>query len=339
MNKDFIKSKLMSVQSDYYDDKSINAYIDFCILNHDSNIICGENHHILSRTIFPEYQNFKEYSWNLSRLSNYNHYIAHAILFKAINHITFGYSWYAMNNKNFILEKDKPIELIGPDMYEELRIKRNKLCSEHNSCKVIAKDLTTGQTIKVTKEEFDSNINLVGHTTGIGGDHLKGTISVIDECGNSKRIKLDSEEYLSGNFKGHTTGKTTFKDRGGNTIMCYVDDHRVTSGELVGINKGVSKSAEAKEKFRIKRKGMRPSALKLIIFNADDQPMFYTDGTYREFAKINKLPNLLYNTLKENSRLDMVGYMEKCPKSIISRMQKHMKYHGWYIRKVKRIKI
>lgn len=92
------------------------------------------------------------------------------------------------------------------------------------------------QIFKAFKEEFDADENLVGHTKGGGGEHLKGTISVLNEDGITIRIPKD--EYDPKIHVGHTKGKTTYKDKHGNTYQCSKDDPRVISGELFGINKG-----------------------------------------------------------------------------------------------------
>jgi hypothetical protein len=274
MDKDFIKSKLLAI-SESADIGYVDKYIDFCISNHEPDIVFGENHHILSAKLFPEYKNFKENSWNLSRLSNYNHYIAHAILFKSINNVTFGFAWYAMNNKNFILEEDKPIELIGPELFEELRLKRNKLCSEVNSGKVSAKDLITGKNIRVTQEEFYSNDNLVGHSIGLGGDHLKGSISVRDKNGLVTRIiKNEFNESIHDAFN---KGMVVVKDESGNTYFISNNDPRYLSGELISINKGRKFGEDIGRKISesIKLSGhligsRNPTANLIVIFDDKD---------------------------------------------------------------------
>jgi group I intron endonuclease len=50
-------------------------------------------------------------------------------------------------------------------------------------------------------------------------------------------------------------GKTTVKDKFGNTYHIYKNDPRFISGELVGIQKGVKLSPETIEKYKIRSKG------------------------------------------------------------------------------------
>lgn len=350
MDKDFIKSQLLAI-SESADIEYVDKYINFCISNHEPDIVFGENHHILSAKLFPEYKNFKENSWNLSRLSNYNHYIAHAILFKSINNVTFGFAWYAMNNKNFILEEDKPIELIGPELFEELRLKRNKLCSEINSGKVSAKDLSTGKNIRVTQEEFYSNNNLVGHTTGFGGDHLKGSISVRDENGLVTRIlKSEFNESIHDAFN---KGMVVVKDNNDNTSMISNNDPRYLSGELTAINKGRKFGEEFGRKISesIKLSGhligsRNPTANLIVIFDDKDEAQYFSHGNYNQMCKENNLSEQLFaRTYTHNTKIyDYVDdeFIEKSRKCDITKLfntSLYKNYKGWYARKMERIKI
>ncbi len=89
MNREYIIEKLSNIKNTGINTQKLVKYVDFCIENHNENLQIGENHHILSRTVFPEYIDLKVYTWNLSRLSPYNHYIAHSLLYDAIDNTTF----------------------------------------------------------------------------------------------------------------------------------------------------------------------------------------------------------------------------------------------------------
>lgn len=352
MNKDFIKSQLLAI-SESADIEYVDKYINFCISNHEPDILFGENHHILSAKLFPEYKNFKENSWNLSRLSNYNHYIAHAILFKSINNVTFGFAWYAMNNKNFILEEDKPIELIGPELFEELRLKRNKLCSEINSGKVTAKDLSTGKNIRVTQEEFYSNNNLVGHTTGMTAAKNKIT---------GERIYVTTEEFntdvnlvgvLTGIEQTHMLGKMIAKDESGKTYLISNTDERYLSGELTAINKGRKFGEEFGRKISesIKLSGhligsRNPTANLIVIFDDKDEAQYFSHGNFNQMCKENNLSEQLFaRTYTHNTKIydyvddDFIEKSRKCDITKLFNTSLYKNYKSWYARKMERIKI
>lgn len=352
MNKMFIFDKLSEIQESY-DLEHLNKYIDFCISNHDPALDKGANHHILSRTIFPEYDNFNDNVWNLSRLSHYNHYIAHALLFKSINHITIGYAWYGMNNKNFLLEKDKPIELIGPELYEELLLKRNKLCSENTSGKVIAKDLTIGKTIKVTKEEFDNNSNLVGHTH----NRLPAKNITTGERVHVTKEEFNSNDELVGTTKNipqpHKIGMLAAKDKHGATYYISNKDERYLSGELTAINKGRKFGEEFGKKISELRNSSgdtigprNPKAEIIIIFNDKDEPVYISHGNFVQTCRDNNLSEqLLARTYKNNTTLyDYVDeeYIKSSRKWVLTKLfnsELYNNYKGWYARKMERIKI
>lgn len=213
-------------------------YIRFCL---DKKTIpkkgLTQRHHILPRCLFPEYKSLKN-SWNIVILTNEDHYIAHYLLAKFSKHPSLVSAWYAMNNKNF-LDASKPIELIGPKQYSELIKERNKMISERCRNTVSAKDLTTGEILRVTKEEFDSNPNLVGSTKGRGGEHLKGkhlTTMKNKETGQYEQVDIRSVDRDL--YEGTTKGFCVFKDSQGNKVYTRTDDPRVLSGELCGLRKG-----------------------------------------------------------------------------------------------------
>ena len=61
------------------------------------------NHHILPRSLFPEYKNLKINKWNKAILTYREHYIAHYLLAKALG----GNMWYAFNRMNNGKNKNK----------------------------------------------------------------------------------------------------------------------------------------------------------------------------------------------------------------------------------------
>ncbi len=93
--------------------------------------------------------------------------------------------------------------------------------------------------MKVSKEEFDSNPNLVGATKGQGGEHLIGkhmTTMINLETGKPEKVNpktVDRTKYV-----GITKGYCVYKDKNGNRVFARTDDPRVLSRELVGISSG-----------------------------------------------------------------------------------------------------
>ena len=276
----------------------MTSYINFC-LEHSTEYsrYKTQRHHILPKCLFPEYKSFKN-EWNIVNLSNEDHYIAHYLLAKLTEHPSLISAWYAMNNKNFS-DVNVPIKLIGPKQYSELIKVRNKMTSERNRNKVLAKDLTTGEILRVSKEEFDSNPNLVGATKGRGGEHFIGkhlTTMINLETGKPEKINpknVDRTKYV-----GITKGYSVYKDKNGNRVFTRTDDPRVLSRELVGISSGTHVKQRPYE---------RTPRRKFVITNLED------NSTVEIFKKQNFVKYLKENNinLRETTNLKVDKYRFK----------------------------
>lgn len=80
-----IYSELISVFSE--NTKEIKSYLDFIEHSKEANRFLSsdfyvEEHHILTRKTFPQYENLKDCPWNSVKLTTYQHLVAHAKLAK-----------------------------------------------------------------------------------------------------------------------------------------------------------------------------------------------------------------------------------------------------------------
>lgn len=107
---------------------------------------------------------------------------------------------------------------------------------------IIAINIKTGEKVRVTREEYNSNIDLSGHTLGM--------ITVIDtNSGKKVRITKDTFNENKSSFIHHNEGikhsnetknklseirkgMITARDWDGNFIRVHKDDNRLKSGEL-----------------------------------------------------------------------------------------------------------
>lgn len=298
----------------------LKEYVKFC-LDNDSTETKVDRHHILPRAVFEEYSNFTNNPWNMTRLSYKNHYIAHSLLHEAVNHYSIASAWYAMNNKNY--KKYNGETLLGAELYSKLITKRNKQASEFNKDKVMAKCLTTGVIVRVPRDEFLLDDNLVGHTKGFGGEHLRGTMAVLGE--NGQTIKIPVEDYDPNIHIGHTKGFTTFKNNQGEIIHAAIDDPRVLSGELFGVTKG----------NRFKNPAAKGQYIKLGIFDKDGVMVHECYGNFVSICKEYKLPiQRLRKTRSENNTITF-DFTDSRPE-VVSRIINSgvMKYEGWYVRRL-----
>lgn len=95
---------------------------------------------------------------------------------------------------------------------------------------------------EIVTEDLVKDNNCYNQKTG--GDYswktTKNTVMVFDKDGNTFRVHKDDPKYLSGEFKGITSGFVTGEDNDGNRFFVSKDDIRFTTGELhhLGIGKG-----------------------------------------------------------------------------------------------------
>ena len=128
--RDYLITTIQSVYSDVnleYLEKYLNL-----VLNYNTDSSYTESHHILPKSLFPQ---FKKDKWNLVRLSAKDHFFAHYYLHKSIPkepNMTYGL-WGMCNqqspnhsDREYIDNHTNEISLI----YEEARIAHSRLMSK-----------------------------------------------------------------------------------------------------------------------------------------------------------------------------------------------------------------
>jgi len=139
--------------------------------------------------------------------------------------------------------KDIDDGYIGSGMYLQSAIKKYDASNFKREILFLCKDREEmyQKEAELVTEEFikrDDTYNL--HIGGVGGfDHvgLVGSVTVKDKDGNTSRIKCDDPRYLSGELVGINKGMTPVKDREGNIYWISISDPRYLNGELVGCSK------------------------------------------------------------------------------------------------------
>lgn len=104
MTKKFIIDKISTLK--VINEETLIKYVDFCF-NKNLGTVYKENnysksslHHILPKSLFPEYSNLKENIWNGSHLLYADHYYAHWLLTEAIDDYGQSHAFLAMHNKD-----------------------------------------------------------------------------------------------------------------------------------------------------------------------------------------------------------------------------------------------
>lgn len=114
---------------------NIERYVKFifsCIeKNKNLSIdLYSENHHILPKSLYPEYKNFKENSWNKVTLTPRQHFIAHWLLARSLD----GTMWYGLLRMKTSSKFHHRNIRFTSRVYEELR--NNLTCSNETKQKI-----------------------------------------------------------------------------------------------------------------------------------------------------------------------------------------------------------
>lgn len=143
----------------------------------------------------------------------------------------------------------------------KLSAKARAKISKHAKGKVMAIDVTTGDRVKITKDEFDNNPDrYVGHTKGVKvmrtkenkvvlvkpGDTCDGLVgntfgyrnAIEVSTGNKVHVPVDDPRFSTGELTSELVGYVNMKDALGNKMRVKIDDPRIASGELVGATRG-----------------------------------------------------------------------------------------------------
>lgn len=188
-----VESKNIPVNKHY-----IDRYIKFCQAYADVNprndII--EYHHILPKSLFPEYEDLKIHKWNGVYLSASAHMIAHWILKRALLCQETSFALWAMCTYNNEYNKSSR-------MYAEARKSHQEYVREFtrktNTGYSLYKDID-GNTFRCKKD--DPRV-ASGELVGINKGYIVAKHSI---TGERVRMKTTDERYLSGEYVNHSTG-------------------------------------------------------------------------------------------------------------------------------------
>ena len=126
-----------------------------------------ENHHILPRCMFPEYENLKEHTWNSVLLTPREHFICHYLLCKMVNKNT--PEWYKLvraftfmySNSSFQGER-----YVNSRLYEFARKTIGQIMSEAQTGELNSQfgttwlvNYSTSTTVKVSNENIDEYLS------------------------------------------------------------------------------------------------------------------------------------------------------------------------------------
>lgn len=197
----FILEKFINSNIEIICKEKLLKYISLCINKNNKQRIKykTEYHHILPRSLFPDYADLKSNEWNGVHLLYEDHYVAHSILAEALNSYEMLSAWIMMNDMNTKTNKIiKPEEIIGKEKYSYLREMTIRKRSEYLAKEIIDDEgnITTvakeyGKKVSCTlkKEIVDEN----GNITTVAKERAKKnketvTKEIVDEKGNITSI-------------------------------------------------------------------------------------------------------------------------------------------------------
>jgi hypothetical protein len=111
------------------------------------------------------------------------------------------------------------------------------------------------------------------------GKATLGNTVVKDLDGNIHRVSVDDSRLKTGELVGVQKGTVTVKDKRGNTMNVSIDDPRYLSGELVGVAQGyvITKDIYGNV-HRVEKKDLRYLSGELVSISTNMMPAKDTDG-------------------------------------------------------------
>ncbi len=216
---DKIKSRYAS------DEEGLQAYLEHIQKSSLPGDDKGHWHHILPRSMFPEFGSRIAYPWNQAKLSPSDHWMAHYLLYKAVRCQAAAYAWKLMNKARESVPNKECLE-----EYERALLTVADSCGHTMRGMVAAKD-KNGDILHVKSTDPRLIDGTLSH-------FAKGTVNVKDRQGRCFKVSREDPRYLSGEIVHVRKGRVTAKDGGGTVVDTTCDDPRFATGELTHINKG-----------------------------------------------------------------------------------------------------
>jgi len=214
-------------------------YLKFVLSQPAASVV--ENHHILPKApgLFPQFTSLAKHPWNTAPLSPRAHYIAHAILWRALpgNRDT-RFGFWAMCTGT----RDGRTYKINSRMFEKLRIEhRNSDFSHLSEAAKGRKFITRGGVTKRVKIEnlqpYLDDSWVIGTPPGLmGNTNAKGTVWVLSPTGERRMVRPEEVDALlaDGWIKSNPASKSDISDAVKGTIWVNRgDDHlRIDASHL-----------------------------------------------------------------------------------------------------------
>lgn len=260
-----ILEKFMVISEYIVDIELLKQYIEFCITNNKQNKIIGStsDHHILpaSKLLpFKQWSNLKDHPWNKSILTYSDHYKAHYLLMKAINHISTYIAFSGMHKKDFSLGRITEDDLIPEDEFNLIWKVRNEKISEKRLEKIIVngEEMTLAKYYVKNRTFSEDEIKRRSIRWKINNPSSnKLTLEKIRNTKSSSFIDGKNIDKISAEKAAETMRKLYISDDN-NMTSIYKESGKKLSNYLLEIEENGNTRAKNKNKlihFKLRQKG------------------------------------------------------------------------------------
>ena len=271
-----------------------------------------ENHHILPKSIFPEYKNLRTNKWNSVLLTAREHFICHILLWKHY----------------------KSIKYTDGEIKMSMALKRLAYDGKHNSRKY--------ESLKINIKFTDEHKKNIGLSSKGRINTRKGIYNYSSKTWQNKFKRLRKKyniKYINQNnnikiIKFYIyTPEDRLKNslsRKGNTLAN--DTKRKISNSNKGIKNhfyGKHHTYEQKEKWKIDRKNTQNesknhNAKQINIYDDKDNLIYECYGTFAKVCKEYNLPMNAFHNSYKNKGSRLYNSSKAHPKEV------YKKFKNWY---------
>ena len=133
--KDIIMKEFSKLSQNIVDLEKVEEYVDFCLSKRIPEKLLKKttSHHILpaAKTLpFKQWTDLNEHAWNKAELFYSDHYRAHYLLMKSVDHISTYHAFAAMHKKDFTMGRLNGADLIGDEEFNLIWKIRNEKVSQ-----------------------------------------------------------------------------------------------------------------------------------------------------------------------------------------------------------------
>lgn len=208
----------------------LNRYITFIQNCQHKNVEYNgfmEKHHICpkAKDMFPEYKCLRENFWNLSKLTQRQHMIAHIILHKVYpkSYSCLSSVWYMSRGK---------YKSYYSSVFEKITRKKY---SKQQSDFMKSEKKGTFTAVDAKGKFISISVDDLRYKKGeLWGAH-KGTVPVIDKNGVVFRVPKEDPRYISGDLKSVNQDKVVIRNSNGKNVQISTSEY--SNGDYKSLNK------------------------------------------------------------------------------------------------------